>query len=73
MMFAPDGANDVAFGNDVRFAYDAASLMLCPAGHRGKHLIIDRKAIYIISAIADTSLAAKGGDIIDFCIQSCYS
>ena len=25
------------------------SAMMCPAGHWGKHLIIDRKAIYIIS------------------------
>ena len=56
--------------NDVRFAYDAASLMMCPAGHWGKHLIIDRKAIYIISERReDTSSAAIGGDIIDFCVQ----
>ncbi len=31
---------------------------------RGKHHIIDRVVIYIISAIADTSLAAFGGGII---------
>jgi len=44
--------------NDVRFAHDAASLMMCPVGHWGKHHIIasngrsiisERKRRYIIS------------------------
>ena len=48
--------------------------MMCPAGHWGKHLIIDRKAIYIISERSeDTSLDAKGGGIIDLCNESCYN
>jgi len=66
----------------VRSAHDAASLMMCPAGHWGKHRIIDRIAIYIISErigvprrelesvggsrSEDTSSAAIGGGIIAF-------
>jgi hypothetical protein len=49
----------------VRFAHDAASLMMRPAGHWGKHRIMDREALRIISErSAEASSAATGGDII---------
>jgi len=47
--------------------YDDASLMMRPAGHKGKHRIIVSGANNIISAQSEeTSLADKVGDIIDF-------
>ena len=38
---------------------------MCLRAHEGKHRIIARETRNIISAPADTSLAANGGDIID--------
>ncbi len=53
MMFALR-ANDAAFGND------AASLMMCPAGHRGANIAsLARDASGFISAKAEASSGAK--------------
>ena len=58
-------ANDVAFGNDVRVAHDVSRRDL-----KGKHRIIASKASGIISALADTSLVAKGDDIVFYRLKS---
>ena len=51
--------------NDVRFADD-----VCLRAREGKHLIIDRKAIYIISERSEDTLSDAKGGVVDFCIQA---